>query len=205
MKDIYLFLRPAKGALSLCALSLTFSFAMAIGLNQYNTAKAQAIARDEVELQGARRKVQTLAADLAVLEAHLESFKQLVDIGLIGDPDRDLWVQKFEAIYQTLDLPPTLRYVLAPPQLHTDIRITAPGAMPLSQIKALRHDLNVELSGIHEGEFLAFIDTLRTDWQTPFRLETCQMKRQPEAGLQIKCTLRLFSLPVDNEGQQAGR
>ena len=60
--------------------------------------------------------------------------------------------------------------------------------------KAWRHDLDIELSGLHEGEFLAFLEALRAKWQAPFRLEACTMTRET-AGLTIRCTLRLFSLP----------
>lgn len=204
MKSGRLVLEPAKGALILCAISMVLAFAGVIGLAHYHKAKETVFVQKEGELQAARSEIQTLNDDLASLEAHLTSFNHLVSIGLIGDPEREAWVQKLEAIHQALDLPPTLRYALAPPRLLFDDQDAAAGALPPSQTSALRHDLDIELSGIHEGEFLALLDTLRTDWQTPFRIETCQMRRDADAGLQVKCTLRLFSLPLVKDGQPAG-
>ena len=204
MKDSRIVLEPAKGALILCAVSVALALVCAMGLAHYHKAKMAAFAQSEGGLQGARSEVQTLADDLASLEAHLTSFNHLARIGLIGDPERETWVQKLEVIHKRLDLPPTLRYALAPPRLLFDDQDAATGALPPSQTNALRHDLDIEMSGIHEGEFLTFLDTLRTDWQTPFRIETCQMTREAEAGMQIKCTLRLFSLPLANDGQPPG-
>jgi len=204
MKYGRLVLEPAKGALILCAISMVLALASVIGLAHYHKARKAAFAQSEGQLQGARSEIQTLSDDLASLEAHLTSFNHLVSIGLIGDPEREAWVQKLEAIYKALDLPQTLRYALAPPRLLLDDQDAVARGLPPSQTNALRHDIDIELSGIHEGEFLDLLGTLRTDWQTPFRIETCQMARELEAGVQIKCTLRLFSLPLAQDGQPAG-
>ena len=204
MKDSRLVFEPAKGALILCALSLVLALASVMGLTHYHKARVIALAQSEGGLQGVRSEIQTLTDDLASLQAHLSSFNHLVSIGLIGDPEREVWVQKLEAIHKALDLPPTLRYALASPRLLVDEKDIAAGVLPPSASNALRHDLEIELSGIHEDEFLAFLDRLRIDWQTPFRIETCQMTRETEIGMQIKCTLRLFSLPLAPEGQPPG-
>lgn len=200
MKDYRLVLGPAKGALILAGVSMAFALVMVFGLSHYYKARAVALEQSEKRLEDARSTTQTLTADLSSLEAHLPTFNHLVDIGLIGDPERDLWVRSLEALYNSLGLPPTLRYVLAPPQPLADNPEVSVGALPPLRTKALLHDLDIELSGLHEGEFLGFIDKLQTNWQAPFRIERCQMMRESEAGMQIKCTLRLFSLP----SQQAG-
>lgn len=204
MKDSRLVLEPAKGALIVCALSMMLALVIGIGLAKYHTAKEGLFAQREGGLQGTRSEIETLTTDLASLDAHLTTFTHLSGIGLIGDPERDLWVQNLEAIYNGLGLPPTLRYTLAPPQPLVDPQDAASGEIPPAAANALRHDLAIELSGIHDEEFLGFIKRLRTDWQTPFRIESCQMSREAETGLQIKCVLRLFSLPQASDGQPAG-
>lgn len=200
MKQYRFILEPAKRALILCVSSMVLALFVVVGLDHYHQGKKTAYVQSDGELQGTRSENQTLADDLASLEEHLASFNHLASIGLIGEPERERWVQNLEKIYTTLDLPPTLSYKLAPPNLLADNQEAMPGALPLAG-EALRHDLAITLSDIHEDEFLAFIDRLRTDWQTPFRIETCQISRNSDNGLQIICTLRLFSLPHINVDQ----
>lgn len=204
MKKFHFVLRPAKGALIFFALSIILTLFIIIGLSHYHTTQKFAFAQIEGELQGALSENQTLSDDLASLETHLTSFNHLASIGLIGHPKREIWVHNLEEIYKALDLPPTLHYRLAPPQFLVDTQDATPGVLPLSQDNPLRHDLDITLSDIHEEEFLTFIGKLQTDWQTPFRIETCQMTRKSEDGLHINCTLRLFSLPLMEVDPQTG-
>lgn len=197
-----LLLEPAKGALILFSLSLVLALAMVVWPAHYQKARELALVQSELVLQRTRSEIETFSLDLDLLESHLVAFKHLASIGLVGDPERDLWVQKLEAIYESLDLPPPFRYALASPRIVDSPAVSAVGAAPALPSKALRHDLDIELSDIHDGEFLAFIDKLRTDWQVPFRIESCQMQRQGDMGMQIKCTLALFSLPVEKGIQE---
>jgi|GEM_PF-1104483 len=203
MNDVRLVLEPAKRALGLCVCSVVLMLAVVIGLTHYHKTRATVLAQMEGELQGARQAAQTMVDDLASLAVHLQTFERLERIGLIGEPPRDAWVQGLESIYAALALPPTLHYALAPPRPLADQE--AAGALPTSSTptNTLRHDFEIELSGIHEGEFLNFIMKLSTDWQAPFRIETCQMK-EAAVGVQGKCTLRLFSIPLVTNGQPAG-
>lgn len=193
MKPYLLVIRPALTAVSLLALSLTLAIALVVGLLHYRTAHRDSLARAEATLQASHQEVNALAADLASLETHLARFKHLVALGLIGDPNRDAWVHDLEEIYSTLQLPPTLRYALSAPQPLAETAATS-SPTPTMIHKAWRHDLDIELSGLHEGELLGFLEALRAKWQAPFRLEECSMTRET-AGLKIKCTLCLFSLP----------
>ena len=203
MKAYRLVMGPAKGPLILVAFSLMLALALVLGLAHYRDQTEAAFVEAEAALRATRNEGQTLSSDVAVLEKHLPAFRHLANIGFIGNPDRAVWVQNLVSIYGELELPPTLRYSLALPSPQAESAGTA-GAAPPSQPKVLRHDLDIELSAIHEGEFLTFMDRLRADWQTPFRVETCQFSREPKVGLQIKCTLRLFSLPVKTATQPAG-
>lgn len=190
-------LNPAKVALILFALSVVTALAAIAGLAHYRSERTQAIKQTEQQLAATRDNIRTLTYDLDSINKLASKYQQLSQRGFIGEPDRDGWVQRLEAIYRDTHLPPTLRYTLAPPQLLNP----QPGAAdsPLDyQKNILHHDLALELSGIHDGEFLDFLARLDTDWRTLYRVETCQIARGAEAmtGLQIKCTLQLFSLPV---------
>jgi hypothetical protein len=194
MNDYGIVLKPAKLALILFALSMAIALAAVEGLARYRTQKEHAIIQTEQQLAATRENIKALTYNLATINNLAQKYQQISQLGFIGEPDRDGWVQRLETFYRDTHLPPTLRYTLAPPQLLNP----QPAAGPLAyQNNVLHHDLNLELSGIHEGEFLDLMEKLSKDWRTPYRVETCQMSREvdPMSGLQIKCTLQVYSLP----------
>jgi hypothetical protein len=189
-------LKPAKVALMLFALSVAAAFIVVFGLARYHTEKQQSILQTEQQLAATRENIRKLTFDLDTINKLAEKYRQLTQLGFIGEPDRDGWVTRLEGIYRDMRLPSTLRYTLAPPQLLNPKAVPddAPAAY---QNNVSHHDLALELSGIHDGEFLDFMAKLGSDWKTPYRMETCQISREAEAltGLQIKCTVQLYSLP----------
>ncbi|MCX7192731.1 MAG: hypothetical protein NTY60_03785 [Proteobacteria bacterium] len=189
-------LKPAKVALLLLALSVLAAFVVVAGLARYRTEKEQTILQTERQLADTRENVRKLTFDLDTINKLAAKYRQLTLLGFIGEPDRDGWVQRLESIYHNTHLPPTMRYTLAPPQLLNPQTADAETAY---QNNVLHHDLALELSGIHEGELLDFMDKLSSDWRAPYRVETCQIARgeaaEPITGLQIKCTVQLYSLP----------
>lgn len=203
MSGYRLILELSKGPLVLLALCLVLAFGLVAGLVHYRGRTEVTLVQVEAQLQATRTEIQALTYDLASLEAHLAEFRHLSHLGLIGEPDREGWVQNLVAIYNELELPPTLRYSLSPPLLLAGPLAITVGAQS-SPPMALRHDLDIELSAIHEGEFLSFMERLRSDWQTPFRVETCQLTRDLREGLRIKCTLRLFSMPLKTTSKPVG-
>lgn len=192
-------LKPARFALILFALSVLTAVTAVAGLAHYRSKQEQSIVKTEQQLASTRANIRTLTFDLDSINLLVKKYQQLTRLGFIGEPDRDVWVAHLEAIYHDTRLPPALRYTLAPPQLLNPH--AAPADTPTAyRNSVLHHDLSLELSGIHEGEFLSFIDRLNTDWRAPYRVDDCQMARGTEVeaitGLQIKCTIQLFSLPV---------
>lgn len=190
-------LKPARLALILFALSVAIAFSVVAGLAHYRAEKEHAIKQTDQQLAATREEIRKLTFDLDSINRLAAAYRKLTLTGFIGAPDRDGWVQRLEAIYRDTHLPPTLRYTLAPPQLLN------PQAVPADNPSAymnnvLRHDMALELSGIHEEELIDFIGKLGTDWRTPYRMETCQIARgemgEPITGLQIKCTAQLYSL-----------
>ncbi len=189
-------LKPAKVALILFALSVAAAFIVVIGLAHYRTTKQQTILQTEQQLAATRENIHKLTFDLDTINRLAGKYRKLNQLGFIGEPDRDSWVARLEAIYRNTRLPPTLRYTLAPPQLLNPQAV--PADAPTAYLNnVLYHDLAIELSGIHDGEFLDFMAKLASDWKTPYRVETCQISREAEVltGLQIRCTVQLYSLP----------
>lgn len=205
MKRYTAILKPARAELALLILSVLLAIATVLGLNKLRTEKEQRILQTGQQLVSQHDRIVKLSRDLDFTRRLADKYRQLTRLGLIGEPDRDGWVQRLEALYRETHLPPTLRYTLAPPQSFPPQPADAPNAYlnPMTH-----HDLTLELSGIHETELIDFIDKLNKDWRAPYRTETCFIARndadEPAGGLQIRCTLQLFSLPGQTERRKSG-
>lgn len=191
-------LKPAKADLILFVLSVIIAVVAVLGLAKLRSDKELLISQTEQQLNNTRDTIKRLTYDLDSINRLAAKYQQLSRSGFIGTADRDGWVLRLESLYRDTRLPPTLRYTLAPPQL-LNPQPVASEAPTAYQNNVSRHDLNLELSGLHEQELIDFIDKLSKDWRAPYRIETCQIARgeasEPIAGLQIKCNLELFSLP----------
>ena len=197
MNDYLIVLKPAKLAVILLALTVALAVASVTGLARYRTAKEQSTIQTEQQLAATHDNIKALTYDLNTINKLAQKYQQLKLQGFIGEPNRDGWVQRLEALYRDLNLPPNLRYTLVTPQLLNP----QPAIGNFSYMNnVLHHDLNVELSAIHEGELLDFMNKINTDWAAPYRVETCQIAREatedPVSGLQIKCILQIYSLPL---------
>ncbi len=190
MKKYLPLLKLAKNALVLFALTSLLSIGLIVALLNYNTTREEALAETEATVQTKQTETQTLTNNLNMLKNHQAEFDHLINIGLVGNPNRANWVEQFETLYRDLKLPLTLRYSLETPRPLSESTSTA----QVSQANVLRHELSIELSDLHEEEFLSFVDKLNTSWNAPFRVNSCDMTRSSATKLEIKCALRLFSL-----------
>ncbi len=189
-------LKPARIALILFALSVIIAIAVIVGLNRYRISQEQMLMQTEQQLTETRDNIKKLTYDLDSINQLAERYQRLSRLGFVGKPDRDAWVENLKIFYRDTRLPPTLRYTLAPPQLMNPQVLPADDPMA-HRNNVLQHDLALELTSIHDGEFLDFMDKLGSDWSVPYRVETCQIARdsEPTTGLQIRCTLQIYSLP----------
>lgn len=189
-------LKPARVALMLFAASVVFAVVAIVGLAKYRASQEQILTQTGQRLAETRDSIQKLTYDLDSINRLAAQYQRLNRLGFVGKPDRDVWIENLKAIYSDTHLPPTLRYTLAPPQLLNPQPVPAEDTAA-HQNNVLHHDLALEISAIHDGEFLDFMDKLGSDWSVPYRVETCQIARdsEPSAGLQIRCELRIYSLP----------
>ena len=188
MNDLFLLLKTAKAALILFTASFFISCLMVACLYHYRAQKQQDILQISRQLSVMRDGNNQLRLDLEMTGRFSEKFLQLQHLGFIGEADRSSWVQRLEDIYRDTHLPATLHYALLPPQLIS----ARPGDY---RNGVLHHDLTLELSGINDEEFLDFMASLAANWQALYLVQGCQISRESEAGLQIRCTLQLYSLP----------
>lgn len=188
-------LKQVKAALIIFSLSLIATVSVIAVLIIHKTQEQQDIQKIKKQLIDVRQNIAKFTLDLKTAEQSAEQYRRLNQLGFIGDADRNGWVQRLDSIYRDTHLPPTLRYTLAPPSLINSRPASADDtAAYLNNV--LHHDLTFELSNINDQEFLDFMKKLTADWHAPYRVEACQISREADSGLQIKCTLQLYSLPA---------
>lgn len=135
--------------------------------------------------------------DLSNIQAHIKQFRALREQGLVGSADREGWVEQLVASREQLKLTDTLSYTLKPPQAITDSASPDPAAVVPSEANpdaTATHDLDFELTGIHELELLDLLDDYRTRVHGRFRVQFCHLG-SAQTGLLVQCTLRFFTLP----------
>lgn len=189
-------LKPARKALLLFALSVGIAITALIGLAHFRAIQEQAVMRTEQQLTDTRTEISKLTFDLESINRLAEKYQHLDRLGLVGKPDRDAWVESLKNLYRDTRLPPTLLYTLAPAQLMNTLAV--PADNPKAYLNnVLFHDLTLELSAIHDGEFLDFMDKLDQQWRASYRMESCNLIREadPASGLQIRCVLQIYSIP----------
>lgn len=189
-------LKPARRALLLFALSVGIAITVVIGLAQFREKQQQAMMQTEQQLTDTRNEIRKLRYDLDTINRLAENYQRLARLGLVGKPDRDAWVESLKNLYRDTRLPTTLLYTLAPAQL-MNIQPVAADDPKAYLNNVLFHDLTLELSAIHDGELLDFMDKLNQDWKAPYRMESCFIAREaePSSGLQIRCVLQIYSIP----------
>ena len=160
------------------------------------------LARNQALLSAQRTSLETKRQDLANIRQHIEQFRSLRQQGLVGRADREGWVEQLVATREQLGIVGSITYNLKPPQAMIDSTVpeTAAGT-PAAASGALAadapatHDLDFELTDIHEGELIAFLNHFQSKVQGSFRVQSCHLNRPTGSGLAARCTLRFFNLP----------
>lgn len=199
MNDLMKLIRPAKTALVLLAVSVIASCLLIASLHHDLAKMQQRIRMTRRALSVLRDGADQLKRDLETTDKLSGKYRQLQQQGFIGAADRSGWVQRLEDIYRDTRLPAPLRYALSAPQPINARPVS--GSMAYRN-NVLQHELTLELSGINDEEFLGFMAKLSANWQAPYLVQGCQISREPGvmSGLQIKCTLQLYSLPERSKG-----
>lgn len=137
--------------------------------------------------------------DLADIEKHLPEFRKLIVGGMMGNGEREGWVEQLLASQQGLGLPSTLKYTLSPPRAYTanddapESGAPAADAPPPPGGGIMTHDLLIELSDVHEADVLNLLEAYRRDVKGQFRLQALELSLAGENGLAVRCVLRFFT------------
>jgi hypothetical protein len=185
----------ARKSLMLLGGVVLVCLAVVLGLRQLAEGLQTGLAQAQTTLQAQNALLETKETDLANVREHIAQYSALRDQGLVGDPDRALWVEQLQDAYRRAQLPSGLALRLQPPKLLADS--TAPGAVPEpGQAEPLVHDLELDMRNVVESDVLALIHDYRSQVKGRFRVNFCKMGDALEAGISAQCVLRFITVPV---------
>ncbi len=187
MSDLLTLLKASRFALIALAASVATSCLLIVVLHGYNGKRQGQIEKTKNRLTAMRTEDERSRLDLGMAGKLKGQYHRLAHLGFIGEPDRNDWMQRLEDIYRTTRLPADLRYTFLPARTVDE---------KSGNYRILHHELTIELSGIDDLEFLDFMERLSAEWQVPYLIQGCQITREQETGLQIRCTLQLYSMSV---------
>lgn len=185
---------------SLITLGLALFFMLALYFGTFMVKDKVQIQLDQTQqaANALQSGLSTKQADLVNLQTKTSRFNQLRQQGLLGDVDREAWVEQLLASQQRTGLGAVkLTYTLAAPQAMGTSDPNA-SATPLPGQGPQTHDLEFELNMVHEADLLALLSDYQAHVKGFFRVEACSLSSRTETGLKAHCTLRFFNLP-DNK------
>lgn len=188
-------LHLARASLWLLGAVVLFCVATVVGLGYLE----RSLKGNLLELQNAAQEQKNLLAskqeDLSNMREHIKSYESLRKHGLIGTPDRTLWVEQLQASYRHLGFDGRITYQLqAPKPLGQELAM--PGAAQSDPTLPLSHDLQFEMRDSHELDVLNLIEDFRMQVKGRFRVNSCALQDPKELGISAKCLLRFWTLPI---------
>lgn len=195
-------LSAARRSLIVLGVAMTMTVGAFFGVRYLTDREGNQMQQLQQQEAQAQATLQQKQADTTTLQEGMRQFDTLREQGLVGLPEREGWVEQLLATREQMGLPNTLTYILQPakPLAQQDAEVSGVAAEPQNAAEApsgpVFHDLEFQLSGIHEGELLAFLSTYQSQVKGRFRVNGCALTAPLETGLTAACTLRFFTLPL---------
>lgn len=183
----------ARRSLWMLAGVLLFTLALVLGMRYVAGRLEVEAAQVEVAAQAQRDLLVTREEDLRNLHANIQRFQLLRQQGLVGPPERALWLEQLQASHQRLGHAGSLALQMQAPKALEG----APDAPAEGAIAAHSHDLQFEVRDILETEVLDLLDDYRTQVKGRFRVNACTLQDPKDTGLTAQCVLRFFSIADD--------
>ena len=205
-------LQKSQRQLQWLAVAVVLSLALVGGSYYLRDSLATRVAENQANLTAQQQLLTQRQLDLENIHEHADKFRALRAKGLVGNGDREGWVEQLGQSRAALRLPDTLTYHLGRPRsiedadvgsgagfdAAPDIAEATEGAPADGQAPQV-NDLDFELTEVHEGEVLALIDHYRRAVHGQFRIQSCRLGGAAPNGLSAKCSLRFFNLPEKAE------
>ena len=184
----------ARNSLIVLALALLLALSAVFSMRYVQSDLNTALLQQQAVLQEQQAQLEIKNTDLQNMESHIKRYKSLQEQGLVGTPDRALWVEQLQASRIRLALPDSFSVELlaAKPLAGTEVAVVEEGAPPQPQA----HDLEFELQQVQELELLALVQDFRAQARGRFRVQNCMMGEPKDTGLSAKCSLRFVTIPA---------
>ena len=210
MSDWRPILVAAKRSLVALGVVAVVSAAAVFALQMWADTLKMQVAQLEAAVQGQRSELATKQEDLRNVSSHIQRFNALRAQGLVGNPDRPMWVEELQASHGRLGLATALSYQLQTPKLVSEVNAgtaaaTAPPTAPTegTQTEPLFHDLQFELRETHEEEVIRLIQDYRARVVGRFRVNACRFSDPKDNGLTAQCVLRFVTIPAPKPAASA--
>jgi hypothetical protein len=176
-------------------IAFTLVILLVIASHYFRNSLQRGVDQDEGLLVAQTANLAAKQTDLDNIQTHIQEFRSLKERGLVGNGDREGWVEQLVATRTTLRLPDSLTYTLNPDRSISDNTKEAAVDPPAATNTARAHDLDFEFKEIHENELLKLLQQYQSKVHGRFRIQSCALTSPGPQGLFIKCTLRFFTLP----------
>ncbi|MBI5108724.1 MAG: hypothetical protein HZA62_08240 [Rhodocyclales bacterium] len=192
----------SRRRLNILGASIFFALTLVFGSIYLRDSLIKSLATSQ-GLLGARTATLNLKqGDLSSIRTHIARYRELRQQGLVGNAERESWVEQLVATRSELGVAEMLNYVLKPPRSVAEdgsgeLAAASSAANPDAQgaDSAMYHDLDFEIRGSHEGELLALLNEYRSKVKGRFRMQSCRLGSPGSNGLVAQCTLRFFNQP----------
>lgn len=188
---------------SLIALGIVISLGLGLVLvsQKWMNSMQQSAALTQADKSSQQGVLEQKQADLGNIESHISQFRKLVDRGMVGNVEREAWVEQLVLSHQLTGLPQTLTYTLHPPKT-LNAQVDSPSSsgtvtegLPVAASnEAQFHDLEFSITNIHEEELVALTDNFARRVRGQFRINSCVLSNATESGLDAHCVLRFFTM-----------
>ncbi|MBK7549832.1 MAG: hypothetical protein IPI20_19415 [Rhodoferax sp.] len=153
---------------SLIALGIVISLGLGLVLvsQKWMNSMQQSAALTQADKSSQQGVLEQKQADLGNIESHISQFRKLVDRGMVGNVEREAWVEQLVLSHQLTGLPQTLTYTLHPPKT-LNAQVDSPSSsgtvtegLPVAASnEAQFHDLEFSITNIHEEELVALTES----------------------------------------------
>ena len=187
------------GLVALCLALIACLSLVLLSRVQHEEARSE-LMRVQGDLTVVRMNLRERQSDLSLVQSHIERFHQLARSGLLGTPERAVWVEQLQQSRRRRGLPESLSYTLHP--ANSASRPAPSSSSMLAELSAEKslgelqfHELEFTLQDVHEAELLDFLHDFEAHAGGRFRVDACQLSEPTPHGLSAQCSLRFFTLP----------
>ncbi|MGH8722326.1 MAG: hypothetical protein ACREU4_10100 [Burkholderiales bacterium] len=150
-----------------------------------HAAEERALAAARAERSQAKERLMRIAEEEREVKEKLEIYRQLQDLGILGEEQRLEWADAMARIRAERELP-DLRY-----RVERQVSLKTIAGKP-ANVEFYASTMHVEVALLHEGDLLHFLGDLRASGKAYYAVRSCLLTRtgQPAAGTALSPRLR---------------